>query len=202
MAETTKPRHSASSDSSSSLFDDLGDIFSSKSPSTCLSCDALDATKEYLGRVVRGEFAEETLNRYNDLLERSAAGDREATSELINEFAGGGGIAKAGKIVKGVKNGQVVGDLKGLTLAEREFVDELVSQGKQVEIIPRGSGKTADFLIDGVETELKTVNRLGANTVKNAIQSASKQGENILIDARGTSLTKADALKPNKQSTR
>lgn len=46
----------------------------------------------------------------------------------------------------------------------------------------------------GVETELKTVNRLGTNTVKNAIQSASKQGENILIDARGTSLTKADAL--------
>ena len=98
------------------------------------------------------------------------------------------------RYIIGVKNGKVIGDLKGLTPAEREFVDELVSQGKQVELIPRGSGKTADFLIDGVETELKTVNRLGTNTVKNAIQSASKQGENILIDARGTSLTKADAL--------
>ena len=52
-----------------------------------------------------------------------------------------------------------------------------------MSIVPRGSGKTLDFLVDGIPTELKTITRLAVNTVKNALQTASRQGEQILIDA-------------------
>jgi hypothetical protein len=54
-----------------------------------------------------------------------------------------------------------------------------------VSVISRSSTKTADFSVDGVKTELKTLRSAGTNTLKNAIETATKQSdENILIDAR------------------
>ena len=42
--------------------------------------------------------------------------------------------------------------------AERNMVNDLVNQGKNVEIIPQNTqAKTFDFIIDGVLTELKTI---------------------------------------------
>lgn len=89
--------------------------------------------------------------------------------------------------------GKLIGSLNGLTQAERSTVQELLAQGKTVQIIPRAAGKTADFIIDGVITELKTLQGVGPNTVKNAIETASRQGNHILIDARNISLTSAEA---------
>lgn len=40
-----------------------------------------------------------------------------------------------------------------------------------------------------MKTELKTLTGEGPNTLKNAIETAAKQGDQILIDARGTSMT-------------
>jgi hypothetical protein len=97
------------------------------------------------------------------------------------------------------KLGKIIGTLAGLTQEERAFVQELIAAGKTVQIVPRGAGETADFIIDGVLTELKTINSLGKNTVKNAIQKAASQapgpGDQILIDARQVALTPEQAIK-------
>jgi hypothetical protein len=46
-----------------------------------------------------------------------------------------------------------------------------------------------------VETELKTLDSAGTNTLKNAIQSAAKQtNQNILIDARNVGINSSDVV--------
>ncbi|HEU4713033.1 MAG TPA: discoidin domain-containing protein [Pyrinomonadaceae bacterium] len=115
-----------------------------------------------------------------------------------------GGLAKGalqgatGFFAKGsaraAAQGVLTGSLKGLTQAERSMVQELLASGKNVQIIARGAGKTADFVIDGAVTELKTLTAAGTNTLKNAIQNASKQGQHILVDARNVGIDPADAL--------
>ena len=57
----------------------------------------------------------------------------------------------------------------------------------------RTAGKSADFLVDGVKTELKTLTGSGPTTIKSAIETAAKQGEKILIDARQTGLSAEQA---------
>jgi len=74
--------------------------------------------------------------------------------------------------------------LKDLDVVERAFADEMLDMGFYVHAIERGAGKTADFLINGVKTELKTLTELGENTMKNAIEKAMRQGKNIVIDTR------------------
>jgi hypothetical protein len=91
-----------------------------------------------------------------------------------------------------VAPGVLTGSLSGLTQSERLMVGELLNQGKNVEIIERSTVqgvKTADWLVDGVTTEFKTLESAGTNTLKNAIQRAAKQGQQILIDARNVGIT-------------
>jgi len=96
----------------------------------------------------------------------------------------------AGAAAKGV----LTGSLAGLTQGERSMVQELLAAGKNVQIIPRATGKTADFVIDGAVTELKTLTVAGPNTLKNAVEAASKQGPHILVDARNVGIGPQDAL--------
>jgi RHS repeat-associated protein len=81
-----------------------------------------------------------------------------------------------------------------LSSAEKQVFDELRAEGNEVTVIPRGSGPTADFLVNGVETELKTLTSAGTNTLKNAIQDAAKQGQHIIVDARNVSIRASDVL--------
>ncbi len=74
----------------------------------------------------------------------------------------------AGDAIKGSSavRGTLTGKLEGLTAAEKTMVNDLLTAGNDVEIIPRSniSGqKTSDFLVNGVKTELKTIDI--ANTV-------------------------------------
>jgi RHS repeat-associated protein len=118
------------------------------------------------------------------------------------QFVGGYGIGKLGVGLLGELFSAVsswflpaVIDLSGLTTAERQIVAELTAQGDTVVPIARGAGKTADFLVNGVETELKTLDSAGTNTLKNAIQSAAKQtNQNILIDARNVGINSSDVV--------
>ncbi len=113
-------------------------------------------------------------------------------AELINSAlipAVGGSLLKAPSLVSKCPRGSLKGSLDGLTAAERNFVNEMLANSKNVEIIPRGVGKTADFLIDGANTELKTLTTAGPNTLKNAIERASFQGKEIVIDARNVAIT-------------
>jgi hypothetical protein len=84
--------------------------------------------------------------------------------------------------------------LIGLNPAERKVAQELIAQGHKVSVISRSSTKTADFLVDGIKTELKTLQSAGTNTLKNAIQTAAKQSDqNILIDARNVDISAGEA---------
>ncbi|NOT71315.1 MAG: hypothetical protein HOP09_08580 [Hyphomicrobium sp.] len=87
--------------------------------------------------------------------------------------------------------GKITGRLDELKPAERRFVEELKDLGHDVEIIPRGAGKTPDFGINGVVHELKTVSTLKntdprrmAGSITNRISNARSQSANVNIDAR------------------
>jgi hypothetical protein len=69
------------------------------------------------------------------------------------------------------------------------------SQSESMVHPPVGAGKSADFLVDGVKTELKILEagEGGPTTIKNAIEGAAKQGKNIIVDAQGTNLTAEQA---------
>ena len=58
-----------------------------------------------------------------------------------------------------------------------------------------GSGKSADFLVNGVKTEIKILQagEGGPTTIKTAIEAAAKQGKDIIIDAQSTNLTAEQA---------
>ena len=91
------------------------------------------------------------------------------------------------------QSGQLIGSLNKLTQDERAFINELVESGKTVEIIPRSNAindKTPDFYVDGVKTELKTLNGLSLNAPVKRVSDGFEQGaEVVIIDARKTGLT-------------
>jgi RHS repeat-associated protein len=114
------------------------------------------------------------------------------TAEIVNNLTSVKAVATLAKV--GVALGPLVFAMAKLRPAERLIVEELVAAGKTVEVIPTAEGPTADFLVDGVPTELKTLTSSGPTTLKNAVQNAAKQGEQILIDARNVNITPQEAL--------
>jgi hypothetical protein len=78
-----------------------------------------------------------------------------------------------------------------LTPAEQSVAELLASEGRQVTAkreINAQSVKNPDFIVDGVNTELKTVSDITSSDISGAlsrrIQEASKQASHIIIDAR------------------
>lgn len=53
-----------------------------------------------------------------------------------------------------------------------------------VMFVPRNNRSTPDFLVNGEYWELKTPTGKGKYNIQHALQSALKQAENIVIDAR------------------
>jgi len=88
-------------------------------------------------------------------------------------------------------------DAFGMSAEELQVFNELREAGVDIQRLPV-SGlpgvKSADFLINGVPTELKTLEAAGPNTLKNAIEKASAQGEQVLIDARKVDISASSAL--------
>ncbi len=70
----------------------------------------------------------------------------------------------------------------------------LVSEGHHVRSQATGSTPTADFIVCGKETELKTL-QPGATsrTVANALKRARDQGTDVIVDGRGSGLTRLGA---------
>jgi hypothetical protein len=91
--------------------------------------------------------------------------------------------------------GKLIGDITKLTADEIKVVQDLLRSGRNVEIIPVSKiAKTADFIIDGVKMELKTLQNPNINTAITRIQDAFKQGSAVILDLRKTSLGKNDAI--------
>ncbi|MFG3553660.1 hypothetical protein ACGGAQ_04645 [Micromonospora sp. NPDC047557] len=84
---------------------------------------------------------------------------------------------------------------------EEAIAQRLAQMGpNDIEPIPRGTERTADSLVNGEPTEFKTVKADPPThrTIKNEIVGSTSgigQGGNIIIDARHTPLTRADAIK-------
>jgi hypothetical protein len=94
--------------------------------------------------------------------------------------------------------GAVTGAVGGATKAELSIAQKLASEGKTVEILtPSNVARTADFLVNGVKVELKTLTeKATAGTLKNALAHAVGQGQgNVLIDSRSAGVTLAEAQK-------
>jgi hypothetical protein len=93
------------------------------------------------------------------------------------------------------KAGSIVGSTKGLTGSELKVVNDLKNGGAKIEIIPTSSGKTFDFKVNGVSTELKTLQNANVNTGVKRIYNGFQQNNPsvVIIDTRGTGLTTAQA---------
>lgn len=57
-----------------------------------------------------------------------------------------------------------------------------------IKFVPRAGHSTPDFVIKGVYWELKTPTGTGKYNIQHALKAASKQAENIIIDARYSKL--------------
>jgi hypothetical protein len=80
---------------------------------------------------------------------------------------------------------------------ERRIAEHLQSEGKNVKALKESTTpgqKTPDSLVDGVPTEFKTL-QPGAspNSVKNALNTAKKQAQDAVVDARGSGLGESGA---------
>ena len=131
----------------------------------------------------------------------SASGSAGMGRSSSGGFGGGGGFKGGSAGAKpnspNIKIGKVSGSLNGLTEAERKVINDLVSKGKNVEVIPKdpkAKVKTPDFKVDGIKTELKTLENPNLNTGITRIQKGFKQGtETIILDARVAGLTAEQA---------
>jgi hypothetical protein len=104
---------------------------------------------------------------------------------------GDNGINGTG-VVSG-KIGKLIGSTEALTAAEKKVVDDLISQGREIEIIKRSNiqgQKSFDFKVDGVSTELKTIGNLNTGTGAKRIYEGFQQGaDTVIIDGRDAGLT-------------
>lgn len=94
--------------------------------------------------------------------------------------------------------GAITGAVGSASKAELSVAQKLAAEGKNVEVLAaKGAGRTADFVVDGIKTELKTLEGVGgaatSGTVKNAIGRALGQSGNVIIDASSVKLTSAQA---------
>ena len=98
---------------------------------------------------------------------------------------------------KVVERGTFTGSTKGLTPAEKNAIEKLLSQGRNVEIIPRSNVQgvsSPDFLVNGVPTELKTISGSSPNTpVTRITDGFAQNAERVILDARNTWMTIEDA---------
>jgi hypothetical protein len=118
------------------------------------------------------------------------------TQRSMNQQAAKGGATNAAASAsKGT--GKLTGSFYKPSQAERTMVDDLLSQGKNVEIVPRSNVqgvKTPDFKVNGVLTELKSLEGTSLNTPVTRIQKGFGQGaQTVIIDGRATGLTAEQA---------
>ncbi len=93
--------------------------------------------------------------------------------------------------------GEFVGNINELKPAEKKVANDLMEEGRRVERIPESTihgEKTPDFKVDGVLTELKSLQNPNVNTGVGRIKDGFKQhAEKVIIDAREAGLTKEQA---------
>ena len=148
------------------------------------------AVAKLTGKKVWKEVGEEV----GEKAVKTVAGE---TSEILEKELVEGTTDDVAKIVTKVEGGSntskgiLTGKLDKLTSDERRVINDLLDAGNNVEIIPRSNtAKMPDYYVNGVKTELKTLNGNSLNTPVTRIQDGFKQGaDTVIIDARKTNIT-------------
>lgn len=89
------------------------------------------------------------------------------------------------------KQGKIIPNGVSLEKHENDTVVYFTNLGEDIELIPPAKttgSKKADFIMNGLEWEMKSPQSNGARTMEHAVRSASKQSENIIIDLRRSKL--------------
>ena len=101
-----------------------------------------------------------------------------------------------------MKKGKLIQN--GVHLEEHEYktVKYFLEQGFDVELIPPSRIKNLrmpDITLQGVAWEMKSPSGDGKYTIKNIVQNASHQAENIIIDLRRCKMMDEQAIKEIKR---
>lgn len=87
--------------------------------------------------------------------------------------------------------GKITGKLDDVTPDERRFFEEMRDLGNEVEIVPRGAGRTPDVKLNGKPHELKTVSGVKrtdeeglSSAISSRILDARGQARDIVVNAR------------------
>ena len=88
----------------------------------------------------------------------------------------------------------------GVHLKEHEYqtVKLLLENGYDVELVPTSAIKglkMPDIMLQGIPWEMKSPEGDGKRTIKNTVQNASHQSENIIIDLQRCKISEDRALK-------
>lgn len=97
-----------------------------------------------------------------------------------------------------MKKGILIQNKVHLKEHEYKTVKLLLENGYDIELIPPSAIKglrMPDIMMIGVPWEIKSPEGNGKNTIKNTVQNASHQSENIIIDLRRTKIPQEQALK-------
>ncbi len=96
-----------------------------------------------------------------------------------------------------VKAGKIVGSTTGLEAHEVKIIDDLVGKGNTVEVVPRSNVqgvKTYDLKVNGVPTEMKTLQSPNTGTGAKRIYEGLQQGaDTVILDGRQAGLTTQQA---------
>ena len=129
------------------------------------------------------------LAKATELLKRTSDEYIENGGKLLDDEAWQ--LSQLRKLSDEAPKGTLIGKLDDLTNVEKRFVEDLLAQGKKVEIVPTAAGRTPDFVIDGVRYELKTLSGVVDETadgisgaIANRVMNGRGQATDIIVDAR------------------
>lgn len=80
---------------------------------------------------------------------------------------------------------------------ELRTINLFLRQGKNISLIPRSNIKdvrTADFIMDGIEWEMKSPKGEGKWLIKNILKRAAKQSRYVVIDLRRVKIHQTKCL--------
>ncbi|MEV3962499.1 hypothetical protein AB0M34_16625 [Nocardia sp. NPDC050193] len=121
-----------------------------------------------------------------------STGDTRAKLERIHDLIET--IEDAVDVTSGPKPGKIDESEKTFNAAEKDIAEILAGEGNDVKAIPESTERTPDAEVNGVPTEFKTLDEGASNnTVKNALNSAKGQAENVVINARDSGISQDEA---------
>ncbi|MCG8420498.1 MAG: hypothetical protein MJE77_21395, partial [Proteobacteria bacterium] len=133
-----------------------------------------------------------------DLAKKAVRGSAKVLGGVFRRFRRPGG-ARGGALIKRQGSVSVLGKAHP---SELSFADELAGRG--YDVVVRGKHTAgADFLVDGIQWELKTLNAGTISAVRQNLRKGLKQGDGrVFIDGRAAGLSHGNAIRAVQQHAR